>query len=173
VSTTPQLRDVVASLFVEPLHGFNRAQHQALETWIQLLRSMAGLSEGSSAVSAEAIPGLLALAPRWSAAVKGDLALTLRLTSLRRQDTGVSIGIGAGPFQAAGTFGLMSEQTSESIIQARASYTVTNSAGEVSLEDVLASVGFPIDSLTSAEKLKQASKQLETVKATLPAPTTD
>lgn len=93
----------------------------------------------------------------------------MRIAKLQRSDGNLKVGLAVGPFQAAGSFGFMSETASESVIQARAAYVVSNDAGETGLKDVLSALGLP-DPLDPAS-VRTAIEKLEALKATLPAST--
>lgn len=138
---TSELRSLVASLFVEPLHGFNEAQAAIIDTWLNLLKSLMALPEGDN--RDQIIRTAIDQAPKWHASIKGDVSVLMRITKLRRAEGSLSLGVAVGPFQGAGSFGFTSESASESVIQARAAYIVSNAAGETSLSDLLSSLGLP------------------------------
>ncbi|MEM6334456.1 MAG: hypothetical protein AAF823_14060 [Planctomycetota bacterium] len=146
-ASTAALSDVVAGLFVEPLHGFNRAQMDIVDHWIATLERLKQvLGQGGANKPkdpAALIAATLAMAPKWSATIRGDASIVLRVASLTQTQGQVSLGVAVGPFQASGSFGFMSETASESVIQARASYVVSDDGGEISLRDLLKLMNVP------------------------------
>ncbi|MEM6259538.1 MAG: hypothetical protein AAGI37_14735 [Planctomycetota bacterium] len=160
-SATAALADIVSSLFTEPLKGFNDAQIQIVDHWVRLLGQFDTGADPAEYATA------LKMAPKWSASLRGDVSIVLRLATLKQTKAGVSLGVGVGPFQASGSFGFMSETASESVIQARAAYVVSNDAGEVGLVDVLKDLGI-VDPLDPGE-VENAVAKLGTLQNALPA----
>ncbi len=170
MSTTPQLRDVVASLFVEPLHGFNLAQATIIEIWISTLEIIAKMIPDGSEITAEQLKAYLAMAPQWSATVRGDVSVVMRLTSATRSEGSMNLGLSVGPFSAGGSFGLIKESSSESVIQASAQYVISNSRGNVSVLDLLSEMGKTFDPGTTlgAADVLGASNSLRELQSAMP-----
>lgn len=169
MSSTPKLRDVVASLFVEPVHGFNRAQSATIDMWLRALRGIAAGMGDDDTLSAQELGQRLDLLPRWSASIAGATAVTMRLTSATKMTGDLSLGIGVGAFQASGSFGFMRETSSESVIQAQASYEVTNTRGEISVLDLLEQGGDDFSTGATKDRLEGAIGKLAGVQEALAA----
>jgi hypothetical protein len=142
---TDDLTRVFTTLFTAPTEATVKAAAAQRRIWIDWLRDVKALvdSTADDNVKKAIISEHLALAPTWRMAAKISVGVTMRVASVKRVEGGASLGLGLGTVQVAGNFGFMSQSSSESVLQARAEYSLTNDR-EISLGDYLTTLGVPI-----------------------------
>lgn len=151
---------IVASLLTAPAQATVHGAREQRKIWIRWLRDVERLVQAApdedtkNAILAEH----LRLAPTWKISAQLSLALSLRVASIRRFETGGSLGFAVGLLQMSGRFGFSSEETTESALQVRAQYALTND-GETNLAEYLTSLG--VDP-TDPTKLDEAIAKLGT-----------
>jgi len=136
------LTRVFTTLFTAPTDAVVKAAAVQRRIWIDWLRDVVRLVEATDDADAKKriIREHLALAPVWRISAQVSVGVTMRVASIKRTEGGASLGLGVGPIQASGSFGFMSESSSESVLQARAQYAVTNNDRVVTLEEYLATL---------------------------------
>ncbi len=87
-----------------------------------------------------------------------DIGITMRIASVEQTKGGISVGLGVGPIGINGQFGFMQSSTSESVMQVRAQYTMSND--DVTLTEYL---GKSQITLTEPTQLNHAIKFLEKI----------
>ena len=159
------LTDTIAALFTAPAEAAILAERRFRQIWTAWLRDAQGRIEAAPATAkAQLLSQLLDLAPVMTFEAAIDLGVTMRLVSVRRRSGGGELGLAVGPFQAAGTFGFMGETTTESVLQARARYQLSN-RNTLTLRDYLqgATGGLP-----TPETLADTIDLLERTQAAAP-----
>lgn len=157
------LTDIITTLFTAPAEASVAAEKQYRRIWMQWLQKTMALLDAAPEGSdkAKMLTQRLDLAPilKFEAAV--DLGVTMRLVSVKAREGGGELGLAVGPFQAAGSFSFMSQSTSESILQARARYQLSN-RNELTLRDYLQGA---IGGVPSPESLKTDLDKLQALQA--------
>jgi hypothetical protein len=157
------LSKVFTMLFTAPTEAVVTAAAKQRAVWMDWLRDVKRLLEGAGdAYKQGIIDRHLALAPVWKMDAQVSVAVQMRVASIDRVSGGLTLGLGVSVLQAAGTFGFMSESSSESVLQARAQYAFSNGA-QVSLKDYLSTLGIELkpDTLdTAIGKLQATSTPL-------------
>ena len=152
------LTNLITTLFTAPTEAVVDASAEQRRIWIKWLKDVLRLINDTDddASKDKIINEHLKLAPVWKLNAKISLGVTMRVSSIERTEAGASLGIGVGMLQASGSFSFMSESTSESVMQARAEYALSNE-NEVNLKDYMATLG--ID-LSKASEVENAIKKL-------------
>lgn len=123
------LTSIVQVLFTAPVEAALLSEREIRRVWAEWLRNIASLAS-SAGLSGEALVGFintqLALAPVMKFDAEIDLGMTLKITSLNSREGGGKIGLSVGPFSAAGQFSFMQQNSSESVLNARAVYSLSN-----------------------------------------------
>jgi hypothetical protein len=160
---------VMTTLFTAPTDAVVKAAAEQRRIWrdwlLDVQRLLDGLGDAEQETRKRIIREHLRLAPTWKMTAQVSVGITMRVTSLNRAEGGVTLGLGVGLLQGSGTFGFLSESTTESILQARAQYALGNEA-EVSLADYLDTLGVSLADATDVSKaiarLGEASTPLPT-----------
>jgi len=149
---TEDISKVFTTLFTAPSEAMVDAAAKQRAVWVDWLRDIKRLVDGAdAAVKQQIIERHLALAPVWKMDAQVSVAVQMRVASINRMEGGMTLGLGISVLQAAGTFGFMSESTSESVLHARAQYAFSNGA-QVSLHEYLDTLGVTLtpDALDTA-----------------------
>lgn len=149
------LESMFASLFTAPTKAVIEAEKHYRQIWIDWLNELiqlVGKAKGINANADEAaiIARQLDLAPVMKLDAKIEVGVTMRLASVRKFKGDVTLGLGVGTLQAAGSFGFSSESAQESVLQARAFYGLSNS-GEVSLKNYLGDFSIPVSKVADLD----------------------
>lgn len=146
------LSSVFTDLFTAPVEATLHAEKRYREIWIEWLRNLKSLVDALAKDSPGAyddkvtafIQSQLSMAPIMRMEALVDVSVNLRVTSVRQMEVGGSLGLQLGALQAAGSFSFASQKTEESILTARATYTLAN-ANQLSLSDYLEKALIPLD----------------------------
>ncbi|AJR07868.1 hypothetical protein C9J03_21730 [Photobacterium gaetbulicola] len=144
------LSSVITTLLTAPADAVVQASTAQRHIWMKWLSDLCKLIQDQpDNVKKNIIEEHLKLAPTWKMSAQLSLSISMRIASLERTETGVSLGLGIGMIQASGTFGFAREIASESVLQAQAIYNLTNDK-EIALKDYLSILGAPelVDSTT-------------------------
>lgn len=156
---------VFATLFTAPAQAMVQAARTQRQTWAEWLHTVGELLQQADEPTRQAIIDQhLALAPVWKLDAQVSAAIQLRVASVERLETGLSLGLGVSVFHAAGTFGFMAESSSESVLHARAQYAFSNNA-TVSLKEYLDTLGVTL----TPQTLDVAIAKLTGVAPTVPS----
>jgi len=160
---------VITTLFTAPTEAAVNTAVEQRRIWIKwledvnrILETVPDDAERRKAIIREH----LRLAPTWKLAAQVSVGITMRVASINRFEGGVTLGLGLSMLQVAGSFGFVSESTSESVLHARAQYALTNDA-EVTLGDYLDALGV---GLAEASDVTSAIERLESASTPIPAP---
>ncbi len=162
---TSDITKLITTLLTSPTDAVVNSAAEQRRCWINWLKDVQRLV--NTATSEEQKKVIIAkhleLAPVWKLGAQISVGVTMRVASIKRQEASASLGLGVGLLQASGFFGFMAESTSESIVQARAQYALTNDT-QVTLSEYLADLGVTLasgdDVSTAIEKLGAASTPL-------------
>ncbi len=159
-------------LFTAPAEASIEAEKNYRALWLQWLldlQEMIKTQKLKSEKANHAIVQHLELAPVMKFDGIIECGVTMRIAAITEKGKSVSTGIQLGVIQSTGSFGFMHRQSNESVLQAKAQYTITNR--EVSMADYLGH--FSID-LASPADLTKAISFLEktTLKLDAKLPTT-
>jgi hypothetical protein len=157
--STASIRDVMTELFTAPLEAAVAAERGYREAWAQWMKDQADLAKNNRNVS---IPEILRDAPAVSLDGIVEMSVTMRIASVRQREGSVGLGVGLGPVHATGSFGFISKTAEESIFQAQAKFTLSNT--DRNLTAVLAKSGLApanLDDMDNAIKLLQTSSKQE------------
>ena len=163
---TQDVAKVFTTLFTAPSEAMVDAAAKQRAVWIDWLRDIVRLIDGvqDEAVKQAIIDQHLALAPVWKMDAQVSVAIQMRVASINRLEGGLTLGLGISVLQVAGTFGFMSESSSESVLHARAQYAFSNGA-QVALGEYLESLGITL----TPDTLDTAIGKLNTAATPLPA----
>lgn len=154
-----QMHEILNTLFTAPVKASVMAEAEYRKVWIEWLDRTEKLipADAPEAVQKAVIEAQLDMAPimKFEAAI--DLGVTMRLVSIKEGSGGGSLGLNVGAFQVSGSFGFMSSNTSESILEARARYQLSNT-NEQTLRGFLAAAGVPVE---KKEQLADARRALK------------
>ena len=121
------VRGVLRELCTAPLDAAVKAEADYRAIWlewleekIRIVKSMEGVDLG------DVWKKLFESAPAVSVNSRVDLAVTLRITSVKEFSAEGRIGLTVGPIYASGGFGFMSRTTTESTLQASTSVVLSN-----------------------------------------------
>ncbi|CAM2067890.1 hypothetical protein SCOR_21095 [Sulfidibacter corallicola] len=164
----PDVEGVFTTLFTAPANAVVQAEAEYRAIWAQWLENtMALLAKVPQGTDRSAILAKhLELAPVMKLGAQIEVGITLRVGSVTRREGSLGVSLGVGAFQASGSFGFMSQNTSESVMQARAAYALSNET-EVTLKDFAAN--WSID-LADPTQLSSAIDFLKTPTPETPAP---
>ncbi|MEO0796254.1 MAG: hypothetical protein AAFX93_13885 [Verrucomicrobiota bacterium] len=164
--------DAITVLFAAPTEAVVDAASQQRRVWIKWLKDIQRLLvENPSADDAittqnnNIIAKHLQLAPVWKLSAQISIGIGMRISSLNRFSGGIELGLGTSLVQASGNFGFVSESASESTLQARANYALSNDQ-EVTLEEYLSDLGVDV---TDPATLTLAVERLSTASEPLPS----
>ncbi len=158
------LVEMVATLFTAPVQACLIAEKGHRKVWLSWIEGVvkiasdAGLKE--PALLAALISKELDRAPVLKMDAQIDVGLTMRIETVKKKEGGAELSVGVGPFQGGGSFSFMSQNTQESVLNARATYRLA-STSQTSLSEFLRSIGHDpkdLPALTAAsETLKKIS----------------
>lgn len=132
-----EIKTIFSALFSDPIDAVLVAEKSYRRIWADWLNDLnAFIAPLPPAEQAAAIAKRLELAPVMKFAACIEAGITMRVASLTQKEGKVALSLGTGPFQISGGGGFSSQQSSESIFQARATYTLSNDADR-SLKDYL------------------------------------
>lgn len=159
---------MVADLLTAPAEGLVEAASKQRSIWIKWLtdikRILDSVDQNDDALKKKIIKSHLELAPIWKLSAQLSLGMTMRIASINRKETSASLGLAVGLLTFGGSFGFMSESSSESVIQIRAQYALSNEK-EVKLTEYLDSLGVTLgeatDVTTAIEKLGVAKTPIK------------
>ncbi|MEE9350969.1 MAG: hypothetical protein V3U78_01815 [Thiotrichaceae bacterium] len=159
---TTDLKEVFKMLFTAPAEACVEAEASYRAIWLQWLldlQKMLKTQKLKSTKANNAIISHLDLAPVMKFDGIVECGVTMRIASISEKGKSVSTGIQLGVIETTGSFGFMHRQTNESVMQAKAQYTVTNR--EVSLANYLGhfsiDLASPSDLTTAISFLKKTS----------------
>lgn len=156
---------VFSTLFTAPSQAMVDAAIKQRVAWINWLRDIKRLVDDADAnYKQQILDQHLDLAPIWKMDAQVSVAIQMRVASISRIEGGLSLGLGISVLQAAGSFGFMSESTSESVLHARAQYAFSNGS-QITLRDYLDTLGVSI----VPDALDMAISKLQTGSLPLPA----
>ncbi len=120
----------------------NREQRKIWADWLEDIIDMLGeIGEEIDFEKREIfISEQLSLAPAFKLNAFISVSSSMRIASIDRVDASGGLGLSLGLLQISGSFGMSQQNSSESTLQARAEYTLTNN-NELSLSDYLGSLG--------------------------------
>lgn len=145
---TADLENVFTTLFTAPAEAVVQAEADYRQIWAKWLGNvMELLKQRDESKHAEILRTHLNLAPVMKLNAKVEVGITLRVGSIKKRDGSVGVGLGVGAFQLNGSYGFMSQSSSESVMQARAAYEMTNQA-EVTLKEFADTWSLPLTSAT-------------------------
>ena len=146
-------------LFSEPLKATLDAEKSYREVWVEWLTQTQKLipANATGPQQAAMISERLDIAPTMKFEAAIDAAVTMRLVSVKSKTGEGKLGLAVGPFQVSGSFGFTSSSTSESILEARARYQLSNT-NEATLRGWLEAAG--IDP-TTRDSLDDAKARLQ------------
>lgn len=159
---------MVADLLTAPAEGVVEAASRQRKIWIKWLtdikRILDSADQNDDELKKKIIKTHLELAPVWKLSAQLSLGMTMRIASINRTEANASLGLAVGLLTFGGSFGFMSESSSESVIQIRAQYALSNEK-EVKLTEYLDSLGVTLadaaDVTKAIEKLGVAAKPVE------------
>lgn len=160
---TQDIAKVFTMLFTAPTEAMVTAAAKQRAVWVDWLRDMKRLVDAADpGIKQQIIDRHLGLSPVWKMDAQVSVAVQMRVASVDRIEGGLTLGLGISVLQASGTFGFMSESSSESVLHARAQYAFSNGA-QVSLREYLENLGVTLtpDALdTAIGKLQAAATPL-------------
>lgn len=155
------LTTVFSELFTAPIQAVVQAEAQYRRIWCDWLVSLQALLTKRGQLTAEQeaafIQSQLELAPIMRLEARIDVGISLRVTSVRQTQVGGSFGLQVSVLQAAGSFSFASQDTQESVLNARATYALANTQ-QLSLKDFLEKAILPMEKI---EHLEPAIKFLK------------
>lgn len=171
------LESIFTTLFSAPSKVVVDADARYRQIWMEWLQNIRALitardtAVGGTPLTTEQqkalIEAQLGMAPVMKLDAAVEVAVTMRLASVTQKEGKASLGVGVGAFQVSGSFGMSSQTSQESILQARAVYNMANNS-EKSLASYLKDYSIPV---TDAASLGKAIAFLGTPAVT-PAATT-
>jgi hypothetical protein len=166
---TTDLTDVFTTLFTAPASAVCRAEREYRRIWLDWLRDLSALiAAAPNPMTADQLAKHLELAPVLQFESFIEVGITMRIASVSEMRAGITAGLRLSVIETSGSFGFVSRNTRESVLQAKAQYTLSNT-GAMTLKDYLGTMS--ID-LAKPDDVKTAVATLEKVEgAVLPAPT--
>ena len=79
-----------------------------------------------------------------------DLAITMKITSVKGKEGSAKHGLSVGPFSAGGSYSFMEQNTQESVLNARARYQLSNT-NEQTLVEYLSGAGISVANKSEVE----------------------
>jgi|GEM_PF-1000077 len=155
--STTSITNVMAELFSAPLEAAVKAESQYRRIWADWMTFQLALAtekDGKSLRDGVDLKSLLSKAPAVTMDGVIELAITMRVAGVRETSTGIGFGLSIGPIYAAGNFGFMSRTTEESVFQAQAKFTLSNTEKDLTgyLEQFKMPISKPEDVLTAIEE---------------------
>jgi len=162
---TSDITKIITTLLTAPTKAVVDAASEQRSSWISWLKDVQRLVNDASddAQKKKIIDEHMKIAPVWKLGAQISIGVTMRVASIERSEGSASLGLGIGLLQASGSFGFMNETSTESILQARAQYALSNDA-EITLAQYLSDLGVTLsgaaDVQTAIEKLGVAATPL-------------
>lgn len=155
---TTDLTDVFTTLFTAPAGAVARAEREYRNIWLEWLRELAGLADAAvGPMTREQLAAHLELAPVLHFDSMIEVGVTMRVASVSEMRGGLTAGLRLSVVETSGSFGFLSRGTHESILQAKAQYTLSNTA-RMSLKDYLGTISIE---LAGPDDVKTAIAALE------------
>ncbi|NJM55608.1 MAG: hypothetical protein HC841_06570 [Verrucomicrobiae bacterium] len=157
---TASISKIMSELFTAPLDAVVNSEAEYRRIWVRWLRERLELvtekaADGTTRLREGVnVAGLLTEAPAVSLDGVVEMSITMRIASVKQREGSLGIGVALAPAQVSGSFGFMSRTAEESVFQAQARFTLSNT--ERNLASELAGFGLkPADiaSLENAMKL--------------------
>lgn len=124
---TTDLTELFTTLFTAPARASWCAEREYRRIWVGWLEDLSRLIAASGgAMDAEGLDRHLAMAPVMRFEGLIELGVTMRVASVGEMRGGLGAGLRLGAIETSGSFGFMSRSTQDSILQAKAQYTLTN-----------------------------------------------
>jgi hypothetical protein len=123
------ITNVMTELFSAPLEAAVKAETQYRRIWADWMTyqlALATKEDGKELRDGVDLEELLKTAPVVSVDGTVELAITMRIAGVREFSGGLGVGLAIGPVYASGNFGFMSRTTEESVFQAQAKFTLSN-----------------------------------------------
>lgn len=120
---------VLTDLFSAPLKAVVDAEskyRQIWADWMAFQMTLLTKEDGKTLRDGVNLADVLRTAPAVSLDGVIDLAITMRIASVKELSAGLDVSVGVGPVYASGNFGFMSRTTEESTFQAQAKFTLSN-----------------------------------------------
>lgn len=162
-----QIEDVVSTLLSAPVKAATYANREQMYIWRDYLKTIEAVigTVTDPAQKVALISQYMSMAPTWKVAAQIDVGITMRIASISKTTVGGSLGIAVGVVQTAGQFSSEKSTSTESLLTARALYSLSND-NEIQLENFLSSLG--ID-LAQPDQVATAVGKLESITAQAPA----
>lgn len=130
MSTTASLSSVLSGLFTAPLNAATQAEADYRTIWAEWLeKKLAKFDEADRANVT--FDQLFTECPVVDVSGRVDLSLSMRIASVSEKGGQAGAGLQLGPVHAGGSFNFMSRESEESLFRAAASFTVTNTGGDL------------------------------------------
>ena len=125
---TATLSSVLGELYTAPLDAAIRAEREYRRIWASWLTFKKSLVTDTNGAL---LPGinlseLLNTAPVVTVDGKVEVAITMRIASVKQVEVGVQGGLSLGPIYASGSFGFLNRSSAESTLQASTSVVLSN-----------------------------------------------
>jgi hypothetical protein len=120
---------VLTDLFSAPLQAVVDAEWKYRQVWADWMAFQMALltkEDGKTLRDGVNLADVLRTAPAVSLDGVIELAITMRIASVKELSVGLGVSVGVGPVYASGNFGFMSRTTEESTFQAQAKFTLSN-----------------------------------------------
>jgi hypothetical protein len=150
---------VLKELCTAPLDAVVKAEKNYRTIWINWIKQIKGMVDTLDETRQKNInwQTLFKTAPVVTLDQKIDLAITMRVASVKEVSANGELGLSLGPIHTSGSFGFMNRATTESTLQASTSVTISNA--EHNLVDYLGKFNIEpasVGDLTNAVKLLEA-----------------
>lgn len=155
-----QIEDVVSTLLSAPVKAATYANREQMLIWRDYLKEIKAVisAADSDQQKVNLINQYISMAPKWKVAAQIEVGITMRVASISKTSAGGSLGIAVGLVQTAGQFSSETSTSTESLLTARALYSLTND-NEVQLANFLNSLGIdpaaPEQITTAVETLEK------------------
>ncbi len=135
------ITNMISCLMTAPSEATLVALEKQREIWSKWLEDIIKLmaKQKDETKKQAVIDRFISLAPSWKMRSHLDLSISMRVSSVDKKDGKFTLGLGIGSVNASGQFGFMSQSSSESTLQARLIYDLTND-DELTLEDYLKTI---------------------------------
>lgn len=156
--STTSITNVMTELFYAPLEAAVQAEKQYRRIWADWMTFQLALAtedDGKTLRSGVDPKALLKTAPAVSMDGVIELAITMRVAGVKETRGKIGAGLSIGPIYTSGGFGFMSRTTEESVFQAHARFTLSNTGKN--LTDYLEQYKLPV---TRPEDVNSAIKEL-------------
>lgn len=156
-----QIEDVVSTLLSAPVKAATYANREQMYIWRDYLKTIQAVIDtvNDTEQKVALISQYISMAPIWKVAAQIDVGITMRIASISKTSIGSTLGITVGLVQTAGQFSSEKSTSTESLLTARAHYSLTND-NEIQLADFLNSLGI---NLAAPEQVTTAVAKLESI----------